>query len=85
MHNEKFNFLGIGLHKWVNIEKFSEDFKDELTHTWWMVRRFTAWAGKVHDNFLPPITGIKINEKEKKLISKNIVYSGNLIDNIKNI
>jgi hypothetical protein len=84
-NDEKLNFLGFGLHKWVNIEKFSKDFKDELTHTWWMVRRFTAWAGKIPDNFLPPITGSEISEKEKKLISENIVYSGNLIDNIKNI
>ena len=67
-NNNKYNTLGNGLHKWKNINKFSNDFKDELTHTWWMVRRFTAWAGKVHDNMLPPIEKSDITEKEKRLI-----------------
>jgi len=83
--NEKFNTIGNGLHKWKNINKFSKDFKDELTHTWWMVRRFTAWAGKVPDDFLPPIEGNYFTKKEKKLISENIIYTSNLLEKLKNI
>ncbi|KYK21322.1 hypothetical protein AYK21_05010 [Thermoplasmatales archaeon SG8-52-2] len=83
--NKKYNNLGNGLHKWIDIDKFSNDFKDELTHTWWMIRRFTAWAGKIPDNMLPPIEGNDITEKEKKLISENIVYTGILLEKLKNI
>jgi hypothetical protein len=82
---EKYNFLGNGLYKWKYIKELSKDYKSELTHTWWMVRRFTAWAGKVPDKHLPPIEGNSITEKEKRLIEKNVIYHGSLIENFKNI
>jgi putative intracellular protease/amidase len=84
-NNSDFNFLGNGLYKWKDINKLSRNLRDELTHTWWMIRRFTAWAGKVPDNFLPPIKKNEITEKEKRLISKNVLFSGGLIDKINNI
>jgi hypothetical protein len=81
----KFNCLGNGLHKWKDIDKLSDNVKDELTHTWWMVRRFTAWAAKIPDNHLPPIEGSDISDKEKNIIKNNIFWDGSFINQMKNI
>ena len=63
----------------------SKTLKNELTHTWWMVRRFVAWAAKIPDNHLPPIHQSEITEKEKTIISENILWDGSLINQIKNV
>ncbi len=85
MKDNNSNCLGEGLHKWKDINPLSKDVLDELTHTWWMVRRFTAWAAKVPDNHLPPIEENNITEKEKMIIKNNIFWNGKLINQIKNI
>jgi len=85
MKNKNFNCLGSGLHKWKNINKLSKNVKNELTHTWWMVRRFTAWAAKVPYDNLPPIEGNEITEKEESIISNNIIWDGNFLNQMKNI
>jgi len=54
--NDK-NTLYDGLHGWENAIPKDETVEDELTHTWWMVRRGVAWAAKVPDNDLPPVYG----------------------------
>lgn len=36
---------------------FDETIENEMTHTWWIVRREIAWAAKVPDNDLPPVYG----------------------------
>jgi hypothetical protein len=72
-------------HKWKEINQLSKNIKNELTHIWWMVRRFTAWAGKVPDTHLPPIKQDKITEKEKSIILNNILWNGSLQNQIKNI
>jgi hypothetical protein len=76
VYDKAFNCLATGLHRWKNIEPLS----DELTHTWWMVRRFTAWAGKVPEEHLPPIR----RERSKEL-SENIFWDGTLLNQMKNI
>ncbi|KYK31763.1 MAG: hypothetical protein AYK22_07780 [Thermoplasmatales archaeon SG8-52-3] len=83
--NIKFNCLGNGLHRWKDINKLSNNLKNELTHTWWMVRRFTAWTAKVPDTHLPPIHQNEITEKEKIIIKNNIFWDGSFINKIKNI
>jgi hypothetical protein len=83
--NRDFNCLASGFHKWKNISPFSKTFADELTHTWWIVRRMVAWAAKIPDNHLPPISKDQINEKERSIISKNILWNGSIIDQMKNI
>ncbi len=80
-----FNCIGMGLHKWKEITPLSKTLKNELTHNWWMVRRFAAWAAKVPDEHLPPIQQEEITEKEKSIISNNIFWSGSLWDQMKNI
>lgn len=85
VNSTNFNCLGKGLHKWKDIRQMSNNFRDELTYNWWMVRRFCAWAAKVPDEDLPPIKGDKISEKEKNLISNNIIWDGNLLNQMKNI
>lgn len=80
-----FNNLANGLHQWKNIKSLSKNIEDELTYTWWIVRRITAWVAKVPDNYLPPITKGKIAEKANKIIKENILWDGTLIDQMKNI
>ncbi len=77
--------IATGFHKWKEIKPFSKDFIDELTYTWWVLRRFAAWAGKVPDADMPPIEKGKINEIAKKIIKENIYWDKTLISQIKNI
>ena len=79
-----FHCLATGLHRWKNIRPLSKSVTDEMTHTWWMVRRFVAWAAKVPDNHLPPIYEGNITEKTKNLVS-GIFSDGDLIRQMENI
>ncbi|GAG16051.1 unnamed protein product, partial [marine sediment metagenome] len=69
---------------WKNIGPLSKTAIDEFTHTWWMVRRFVAWAAKVPDIHLPPISKGETTEKAKLLVSE-IFYDGDIINQMKNI
>ena len=80
-----FNCLADGLHRWKDIASLTKTLEDELTHTWWIVRRIVAWTAKVQDNHLPPICKGKITEKVKPIISENIFWDGSLINQMKNI
>jgi hypothetical protein len=77
--------LATGFHKWKEVKPFSKDLIDEFTYTWWVIRRFAAWAGRVPDKEMPPIKKGKINEISKKIIKENIYWDKTLIDQIKNI
>jgi len=77
--------IGTGFHKWKDVKPFSKDLVDEFTYTWWVVRRFVAWAGKVPDKEMPPIEKGKINEIAKKIIKENIYWDKTLINQMKNI
>jgi hypothetical protein len=83
--DKKFNCLATGLYQWKNIPKLSETLEYELTHNWWIHRRFAAWAAKVPDDHFPPICLSKITEKDRQLISNNIFCNGSLINQMKNI
>jgi len=85
MKNTNFTCLGTGLYKWEDIAPLSQNAKDELTHTWWMVRRFVAWAAKVPDNHLPPIQKEELTKKDKSILSKNIFWDGTLLNQMENI
>jgi len=85
MENTKFNCLGTGLHKWQEIAPLSKTAKKELTYTWWIVRRFVAWAAKVSDGHLPPINMEEIADKDLSILSENIFWDGSLINQMKNI
>ncbi len=74
-----------GFHKWENIKPFSENLVDELTYTWWVIRRFAAWAGKVPDSDLPPIEKSEYNKLIKKIIKENISWDGTILNQMKNI
>ena len=82
---EKDSCIAYGFHEWKDIKPLSKTLADELTYTWWIVRRMTAWAAKVPDDHMPPIVKGEINEKVKEIIKKNIYWDGTLIDIIKNI
>jgi len=85
MENTGFTCLGTGLHKWQEIAPLSKTAKKELTYTWWIVRRFVAWAAKVSDEHLPPINMEEIADKDLSILSENIYWDGSLINQMKNI
>lgn len=85
MKNTNFTCLGTGLYKWEDIAPMSQNAKDELTHTWWMVRRFVAWAAKVQDDHLPPIQKEELMEKDKSILLKNVFWDGTLLNQMENI
>jgi len=80
-----FTCLGTGLYKWEDIAPLSQDAKDELTHTWWMVRRFVAWAAKVPDDHLPPIQKEELTDKDKSILLKNVFWDGSYLNQMENI
>jgi hypothetical protein len=82
--SEDFPCLGTGLYQWEDISSQTKDASSDLTHTWWMVRRFVAWAAKVHDADLPPIEKVKLT-KEQAFLSKNILWDGSLQNQMDNI
>lgn len=82
--NKDFTCLATGLYKWEGIAPLSENAKDELTHTWWMVRRFVAWASKVPDDHLPPIQKEEFTENDKSIL-KNVFWDGTLRNQMENI
>jgi putative intracellular protease/amidase len=84
MENKEFTCLGHGLHKWQGIAPLSKNAEKELIHTWWIVRRFVAWAAKVPDEDLPPIKE-ETMKKEISNISENIFWDGSLFNQMKNI
>ncbi len=79
------NCIGYGFHRWEEINPLSKTCVEELTYTWWIVRRMTAWAAKVSDEELPPIEKQEINEKIKELLKKNIFWDGTLKNQMDNI
>jgi glutamine amidotransferase-like uncharacterized protein len=82
---DKNNNIARGLHKWKDIEPLSKTIDKELTHTWWIIRKTTAWAAKIPDDHLPPITKEKTDDKIKKIIDENILWDGTIVNQIKNI
>jgi glutamine amidotransferase-like uncharacterized protein len=85
MKKTNFTCLSTGLYKWEDIAPLSQNAKDELTHTWWIVRRFVAWAAKVPDDHLPPIQNDELTEKDKSMLLKNVFWDGSLLNQMENI
>lgn len=76
--------LGQGLHRWKGITPLSETL-EELTHTWWVVRRMAAWAAKVPDADMPPIEKAVLTEGARQIIQNNIYWDGTLLNQMRNI
>ena len=49
---------------------------NNLTHTWWVVRRFVAWASKVPDSDMPPIHKQKVDPDALKIIENSMIWNG---------
>lgn len=84
-NEKKFHCLADGLYQWNNIGKLGKSIDENVTHTWWVVRRLIAWAAKTPDNDLPPIVKQKVSENDMSLLSKNIFWDGTLQNQIENI
>ncbi len=79
-----FHCLGQGLYQWQDIQPLSTNASSELSHTWWMVRRFVAWAAKVPDDALPPIQKEQHEGKAAGLL-ENVFWDGSLRNQMLNI
>lgn len=82
---EKDTSIAKGFHRWHAIQPFSKNLVDEVTTTWWMVRRFAAWAAKVPDDHMPPIEKGTINDNAQKILSENVFWDQTLLNQMKNI
>lgn len=82
---KQFNCLATGLYQWKDIDSLGDPIFNYLTHTWWTVRRFVAWAAKIPDTDLPPIEKQSVSEEDMKLLEKSIFWDGTLLTQIKNI
>jgi hypothetical protein len=83
--SSKFNCLATGLYQWRNIDKLSDPIDENITHTWWLIRRLIAWTAKVPDKDMPPIAKEKLSDKKLSIISKNIFWDGTLKNQMENI
>lgn len=81
----KFNCLADGFYRWEDIDKFSSVIDDNITHTWWLVRRLVAWTAKVQDTDLPPIEKQKLSQKDLSTLSKNVFWDNTQINQMNNI
>ncbi|MFH1013643.1 MAG: hypothetical protein V1769_03935 [Thermoplasmatota archaeon] len=81
----KDHMMGEGFHRWHDIRPLSKDLIDEFTATWWIVRRFVAWAAKVPDDHMPPIEKGAIDEKAQRILSENVFWDNTLLNQMKNI
>jgi len=79
-----FTCLGTGLYQWEDIAPLHKDGAAELTHTWWMVRRFVAWAAKVPDQDLPPLEKVVLTKNQAFLL-QGIQWDGTLKNQMENI
>ena len=79
-----FTCLGTGLYQWEDIASLKKDVTPELTHTWWMVRRFVAWVAKVPETDLPPIEKEELT-REQSFLLENIFWDGSFQDQMDNI
>ncbi|HDM66922.1 MAG TPA: hypothetical protein ENG62_00860 [Thermoplasmatales archaeon] len=79
------NSLARGFHRWREIDKLSRDAVEEITYTWWVVRRITAWVAKVPDDDLPPIERREEDAERARKLHSNIFWDGTLINQMKNI
>ncbi|MBU0497363.1 MAG: hypothetical protein KKC68_07310, partial [Candidatus Thermoplasmatota archaeon] len=76
--------LATGHHQWKDIQSFQKQGAEELTHTWWMVRRFVAWAAHIPDAHMPPLDEKPLKETGKSIL-KNMIYTNDIIKQIQNI
>jgi glutamine amidotransferase-like uncharacterized protein len=77
---EEFTSLADGLYEWKNITTLKKPIDTNLTHTWWVVRRFVAWAAKIPDEHMPPIQKQNVDSNDFKLIENCIIWDGTLLN-----
>lgn len=80
-----FNCIANGFHKWNHVAPLSKDISVELTSTWWIVRRMVAWAAKISQKHMLPITKEKLTEENKEVLSSEIFWDGTASHQMSNI
>ncbi len=83
---EKDTSIANGFHRWHAIQPLCKNLVEEvITPTWWVVRRFTAWAAKVPDSHMPPIERGVTDDNAKRILSENVFWDQTLLNQMKNI
>lgn len=78
--NNDYNCLAKGLYQWKDIKTLKKPVDDNLTHTWWVVRRFVAWASKIPDKDMPPIEKQKVKLEDLKQINRSLLWDGTMLN-----
>lgn len=68
--------IGDGFRRWEGVDAVDVFVNRGLTGTWWMVRRFVAWAGKVPSGRLPPVERRGLSEAERAVLLPYVVWDG---------
>jgi len=74
--------LADGLYEWKDICTLKKPIDNNLTHTWWVVRRFVAWASKIPDKDMPPIQKQKVKPEDLNLVKSSMFWDGTLLNQI---
>ncbi len=73
---EESTCIGNGFRRWEDVDALGTLVDFQVTATWWMVRRFVAWAAKVPDDALPPIESGVLSEADRKQLLPYVVWDG---------
>lgn len=68
--------IGTGFRRWEDVDALITLVASQVTATWWMVRRFVAWAAKVPQDALPPIEAAVLSEADSRRLLPYIVWDG---------
>lgn len=72
--------LADGLYQWKDVSTLKKPIDNNLTHTWWLVRRLTAWASKIPDEDMPPIEKEKVKKEDLEKIENILFWDGSMLN-----
>ena len=85
VEDKGYHCIAQGFHQWRDIQISEDKPLENLTATWWLVRRLVAWAAKIPDKDLPPIAKEEYSEEIEELMKKEMFWDGTILSQINNI
>jgi len=79
----EFTCIGAGFRRWEGVDSLDLLLNQGVTATWWMVRRFVAWAAKVPQGNLPPVESHPLSDAERAVLLPYVVWDGSLANQFK--
>jgi hypothetical protein len=68
--------IGTGFRRWEGVEPLPVLLATGVTATWWMVRRFVAWAAKLPAEDFPPVDAAVLSEDDRMRLLPYLVWDG---------